>query len=259
MKKRAKVFSRFARKTRHVLGKIGLMKKISRASTGIDGLDNMIEGGFERNSINLVVGSIGSGKSILALEFLLEGIKNGETVLYITFEEKKLEFYSHMKKFGWNLEELEKQNKFIFLEYSPEKVKMMLDEGGGAIESTVLKYNIKRMVIDSISSFSLLFDDPLSKRQANLGLFDIIDKWDCTTLLTVQHNPIKEKSEDLTSVDFEADSVIYLYFVKMKNKRQRFIEVVKMRGTDHSKETHIFEIAKSGIKIGKAANLKIKG
>ena len=253
-----RVFSNFANKTKNVFRKIKLLKKLPKAKTGIIGLDNMIGGGFERNSTNLLVGATGSGKSILALQFLLEGIKNNEGVLYITFEEKKGEFYANMQKLGWDLEDLEKSEKFIFLEYSPEKVKMMLDEGGGAIESTVLKHNIKRMVIDSITSFSLLFDDPLSKREANLGLFDIISKWNCTTLLTAQHNPLKEKSDEMDTMDFEADSVIFLYFVRTKNKRQRFIEIVKMRGTDHSKEMHSFEITKKGIKIGRATDIKLK-
>lgn len=251
-------FSNLADKTISVFRKLKGFKKFGRVKAGIIGLDKMIGGGFERNSMNLVVGATGSGKSIIAMHFLLEGIKNGETVLYITFEEKKDEFYANMGEFGWDLEKLEKSEKFIFLEYSPEKVKMMLDEGGGAIESTVLKYNIKRMVIDSITSFSLLFDDPLSKRQANLGLFDIINKWNCTTLLTVQQNPLKEKSDELTTIDFEADSIIFLYFIRVKNKRQRFLEVVKMRGVNHSKEVYSFEITKKGIQVGGVSKFKIK-
>ena len=147
-------------------------KRISRVPTGIPGFDKLISGGFDYGSINLVVGGSGSGKTIFAMQFLIEGIKRGETVLYITFEESKQEFYENMLKFGWDLEKLENSGKFIFLEYSPEKVKMMLDEGGGAVESTVIKQKVKRMVIDSISSFSLLFEAEQEKRHSILALFD---------------------------------------------------------------------------------------
>ena len=231
-------------------------KAMKKAGTGILNFDKMIQKGFERNSINLIAGGSGSGKSIFALQFLIEGIKKGENVLYVTFEEKKEEFYENMKKFGWDLQKEEKSGKFIFLEYSPEKVKMMLDEGGGAIETTVFKNQIKRMVIDSITSFSLLFEDDLSKRQSTFGLFDIIRKWDCTTLFTVQYNPSQKKGKGISSIEFEADSIILLYYVNINNKRERFIEVLKMRGTDHSKEIHSFEISKKGVKIGKKATIK---
>jgi len=234
--------------------KIAASKKLKRARTGIPIFDKMIREGFERESINLIAGGSGSGKSIFAMHFLMEGIKKGEKGLYVTFEEKKEDFYENMKKFGWDLEKAEKEGKFIFLEYSPEKVKMMLDEGGGAIETIVLKYNIKRMVIDSITSFSLLFEDELSKRQATLGLFDIIRKWACTTLLTVQYNPSDKEDKGISSIEFEADSVTLLYFMNVGSKRERFIEVLKMRGTEHSTEIRSFSIGK-GIEIGKPSSI----
>ena len=133
---------------------------------------------------------------------------------------------------------------------------MMLDEGGGAIETAVFKNKINRLVIDSITSFSLMFDDELSKRQSILGLFDIIRKWDCTTLLTVQHNPSDRKDHGVSASEFEADSITLLYYIKVGSRRQRFIEILKMRGTDHSKELHIFKIGKTGIQIGPIANVK---
>lgn len=227
-----------------------------RVGTGILGLDKMSGGGFENKSINLIAGGSGSGKSIFALQFLLQGVKKGETVLYITFEEKKKHFYENMKKMGWDLEKAEKSGRFIFLEYSPEKVKMMLDEGGGAIESTVLKNKITRLVVDSITSFSLLFDDEQSKRKAILGIFDIIRKWNCTSLLTVQHSPSNKKDRGLSYVEFEADSITLLYYLSTGTQRQRFIEILKMRGTPHSKEIHVFKIGRGGIKIGPKASMK---
>ena len=117
-----------------------------------------------------------------------------------------------MLDFGWDLERYEKDGKFVFLEYSPEKVKMMLEEGGGTIENIVLKSKIKRIVIDSITSFSLLFDDELSKRQAALALFDIIRKWNCTSLLTLQENPGGKKNQPFSSLEFEADSILFLFY-----------------------------------------------
>ena len=127
--------------------------KQKRIPTGISNFDKMIEGGFEEYTTNLLVGSSGSGKTIFSVQFLVEGMKRGEKCLYITFEENKLQFYRNMKRFGWDLEAYEKKGLFYFLEYKPGKVKTMLEEGGGTIESIVLKNKISRIVIDSITSF----------------------------------------------------------------------------------------------------------
>ena len=236
--------------------KIQVKYASAKILTGIAGFDTMVKGGYDVESINLLAGTSGSGKTIFAMQFLMEGIKNGENTMLVTFEEKKEEFYKNMAKFGWDLDKAEKDEKFILLEYTPEKVKQMLDEGGGAIENAVLKYNIKRLVIDSITSFSLMFDDELSRRQAILSLFDIIRKWNCTTLITVQHNPSSTKDRGMSDSEFEADSIVVLYYVNISGKRERFIEVLKMRGTDHSKEIHEFNI-KNGVQIGRPSRAKI--
>ena len=227
-----------------------IVKKIKkeRISTGISGFDKMIEGGFVNGSINLLSGETGTGKSIFAVEYALDGLKKGESVLYVTFEEKKEDFYENMKKIGWDLEKHEKTGKFIFLEYSPEKVRMMLDEGGGSIEAIVLKENITRLVMDSVTSFSLLFDDDHERRAAISGIFDIIGKWNCTTLLTVQSDSTKRSVKN-KSLRAEVDGIILLYLDLVKDERKRFIEVVKMRRTKHSSKRHLFSVEKNGIKV----------
>jgi len=226
-------------------------KEPSRVPTGIPNFDRLIEGGFGKNSTNLIIGEPGAGKSIFATQFLIDGVKKGETCLYVTFEEKKKNFFKNMKEFGWDLEKYEKKEKFTFLEYTPVKVKTMLEEGGGAIESIILKKKITRIVIDSITSFELLFDNELKKREAALALFNMISGWDCTSLLTLEESP---DAEDKTSrsMGFEVDSTTLLYLLRNKNKRERFLEVLKMRGTDHSKEIHKFEITDKGIQVEKS-------
>ena len=226
-------------------------KKLKRIPTGIKNFDSLVEGGFEENSTNLIVGCSGSGKSIFATQFLVKGIKKGETCLYVTFEEKKEEFYNNMLRFGWDLAKYEKQGKFIFLEYTPQKVKAMLEEGGGIIESIVLSKKINRMVIDSITSFELLFEQELEKRESALELFSLIRRWNCTSLLTYEGSPTFEKKETSRILDFESDSIILLYFTMGRKERNRFLEVLKMRGTNHSLQMHPFKISKKGIEISK--------
>jgi circadian clock protein KaiC len=232
----------------------------TRVPSGIVNFDRLIQGGFEQSSTNLLVGGSGSGKSIFATQFLFEGMERGEHCLYITFEEKKCQFYKNMLEFGWDLAKLEKAGLLTFLEYTPEKVKTMLEEGGGAIESIILGRKVKRIVIDSITSFELLFEDEFGKREAALTLFKMINNWGCTSLLTLE----EENSEGIKmasrALEFESDSIILLYFVRCDghNKRERFIEVLKMRGTEHSNKIYQFTMDRRGIIVDqKPASLSI--
>jgi len=232
-------------------GKLKTVKKKStkRVSTGIKGLDALIQGGFVKDSINLLIGGSGCGKSIFSIQFLIQGIKNKEKVLYITFEEKKNGFYENIKEVGIDLEKLEKLGYFFFLEYTPEKVKTMLEEGGGAIENIVLSKKISRLVIDSITSFELLFDKEIEKREAVLSLFSLLRKWQVTALLTYEGSPFIEKRATSRVLDFESDSMILLYLLRGKEERGRYLEILKMRGTNHSLHTHAYSISKSGIDV----------
>ena len=217
-----------------------------RISTGIKNLDKVTEGGFEKNSVNLVVGGSGAGKTILAMQFLIEGIKEGENCLYVTFEEKKGEFFKNMLDFGWDLEKFEKEGKFVFLEYSPEKVRTMLEEGGGMIENTILKNKINRIVIDSITSFELLFEDELEKREAALSLFNMLRKWNCTSLLTYEEDRMDKKAASRI-LEFESDSIVIIYFLRCGKERERYLEILKMRGTKHSRKIYPLSIDKKGV------------
>ena len=220
-----------------------------RVPTGIPGLDEVMSGGFEKGSYNLIAGGAGSGKSIFSMQFLVTGIeKFNEPGIYVTFEEKKENVYKHMLEFGWDFAKYEKAGKFELVEYTPEQVQKMLEEGGGLIESLINKIKAKRIVIDSITAFGLLFKDELSRRQAILSLIDLMRKWNATALLTAEFEPNVEKPSS-ASIEFEVDSIILLYYPREGDTRKRALEILKMRGTEHSKKIFPLRIGKNGITI----------
>jgi circadian clock protein KaiC len=247
------------KKSKKSVSKTAKTKKIKEVTpitaekipTGISRFDDLCYGGVNKGSVNLIVGGAGSGKTIFALQFLITGLKRGEKCLYLTFEEKREELYRDFLSLGINLEQYEKAGKFIFIEYSPEKVKTMLEEGGGTLESIVFKEKINRLVIDSITSFTLLFESEIAKREAALALFDMIKKWNCTVFLTMEKELSKQElfSGSESAMEFEVDSVILFFFLRTDGERARYIEILKMRGTRHSREIFKFEIGKGGIEI----------
>jgi circadian clock protein KaiC len=224
-----------------------------RVSTGIHGLDSFIQGGFKQGSINLIEGGPGSGKTIFATQFLLEGLKKGEPVAYVTFEVMKDKFYENMKIFGWDLEKYEEKGLFHFLAYTPEQIKKILLEGGGTIDTLVHQKKIKRLVIDSITSFALLYANELAKKEAALTLFNVINTWACTALLTAQEEGSKEHGELVSAaLDFEVDGIVLLYHRKKKNQRFRGLEILKMRGTKTPNKTYGLEITEKGVGVKKS-------
>ncbi len=235
---------------------------LERISSGIPKFDELVGGGFLKDTVNLIIGGAGSGKTIFATQFLVDGAKKGEPGVYVTFEEKKERFYEEMLELGWDLAELEKKKKFFFIEYTPEQVKKMLEEGGGEIEVVMEDLKAKRIVIDSISSFTLLFESELEKREASLALFELLRKWNVTSILTLEQEPFLSGgfTQHISSpLEFEVDGIMLLYFVRPNGERIREFEILKMRGTGHSKKIFGFEIKKGGIKItgkGKFTHIK---
>ncbi|MFH1053190.1 MAG: ATPase domain-containing protein [Candidatus Woesearchaeota archaeon] len=219
---------------------------IERVSTGIIGMDSLLQGGFKKKSVNLVAGGAGTGKTIFSAQFVHEGLKKGESALYITFEEKKDKFYEEMEEFGWDFKKYENEKKFVFLEYTPEQVKNVLIEGGGDVEAIVERIKPRRLVIDSVTSFSLLYEDDLTKKEAALALFELINKWNCTGVLTSQEVS-REGHTVSTALEFEVDGIIILYHVKSKGIRHRAIEVLKVRGTKIPEKTISMDITTKGI------------
>ena len=224
--------------------------KFRRMSSGIPGLDKMIEGGFKEGSINLICGSAGSGKTTFAVQFLAEGFKKGEAGIYITFEEKKEKLFDDMLEFGWDLAKYERLGLFRFLEYTPEKIKRVLVEGGGTIDAIITQMKAKRLAIDSITSFALLFRNELMQKESSLALFELINRWGCTAVLTSQAIEVAQGQDITAKLQFEVDSIILLYHFKRKGLRNRAIEILKMRGTKTSEKTVSLDItSKKGVGV----------
>ena len=223
--------------------------RFQRISSGVSGLDKLVEGGFKTGSINLICGGAGSGKTTFAIQFLMEGLRKGEAGIYITFEERKEKLYDDMNEFGWDLEKYERLGLFRFLEYTPEQIKRVLVEGGGTIDAIITQLRAKRMAIDSITSFTLLFRDELTQKESSLALFELINRWGCTALLTSQ--AVQLSPEELTAqLQFEVDSIILFYHFKKKGVRGRAVEVLKMRGTKTPEKTVRLEInANQGVAV----------
>jgi circadian clock protein KaiC len=219
-----------------------------RIPTGIPGLDELMQGGLKKKSMTLVVGGPGSGKSTFAMQFLISGIeKYDEPALYISFEQTEKELIEDFDTL-WNLKKKIKDKKLNVLNYTPEQVEKVLEVGGGSVRDIIESLGIKRIVIDSLTSFSYLNTDQLAKRKATHDLFQAIKKWDCTAILIAEQEPDPEKRNP-TVEEFEVDGVILLYNMRRGDVRERALEIFKMRSTKHSAKLFPLMIGDNGLVI----------
>jgi len=229
----------------------GQKRDYSRVQTGVKGLDELIGGGFERESIVLLVGSTGTGKSIFGMQFLFEGAtKFNEPGVLLSFEEEEEAIYRHAMNFGWDFKKLSEDNKFKLLVFKPHQITGILEEGGGQIRDTLIELGAKRLVIDSITAYGLLFRDEYKRREKVLEFFNLMRKWGVTSLVICEDFP-KDVEKEEGSVGFLSDAVVSMYYQQDEEKGIRIhsLEVIKMRGSEHTNKLCAVNFEKNGIVV----------
>lgn len=226
--------------------------KSPKVKTGIPGLDDLMQGGFEPRSVVLLSGDPGSGKTTLALQFLYAGaMQYDEPGVFITFEERKEDIFRHMEGYGWKLEDLVNKHKLAILEYPPHEIERFITEGE-IIRDIIMDIGAKRLVIDSMSSFAMLFDSPYKLRQGILKILSTLKKWGCTILVTSE-GARGEKGEvaDRFGLEYLTDGFVYLYNVREGDRRNRLLEIIELKGTSHDTNIHEVAFSKKGVGVSR--------
>ena len=236
-------------------------------STGIAGLDDILVGGLTPDRLYLIEGEPGTGKTTLAIQFLLEGVRLGETVVYITLAETRTELQAVAVSHGWttegmHVEEIIPSENILepdqqYTMFHPSEVEM------GAttrqILSVIEQYKPSRVVLDSLSELQLLAENPLRYRRHVLALKQYFSTRSCTVLL-LDH--ASEPSGDL-QVRSVAHGVISLEAAKLPyGAERRKLRVVKYRGVGYRGGMHDYKIAFGGLQVFPrlvASDTRVKG
>ncbi len=220
-----------------------------RIKTGIEGLDKLIGGGFVKDSTIMVRGDTGTGKTLFCIQYLHDGATNhNEPGIFISLSETEKSIIQHGKSLGWDLEKLIKENKLAVIRYEPHDIANILEQGGGSLQDTMDSLGAKRLTIDSLSAYEMVFESEYKMNESVLSLFELLRKWSCTTLVTSEF-PVSPQKESGGRLGFLTDGIINLYHVLHNSKRMRALEVIKMRDTAHSQSLNIFTINNKGLKI----------
>jgi circadian clock protein KaiC len=217
--------------------------KVERIGTGVRGLDSKIGGGFEAGSITLLEGGPGSGKTLFGLQFAYEGATSGENVLFISFDESPKDLISDMKAIGLNPDKYVDSGSLTFQFFSPPEFLQK------SIDARVAKYNITRLVMDSVSSLLLYFKDEFTFRRFILDLIEKMKSFGVTTLITSGQDERTPDSLRMYSGEFLADTLINMMHDSSKGEYDRSMHIIKMRRTNHMRKLLPMKIDSKGLSI----------
>jgi len=216
-----------------------------RVSMGIEGLDEMMGGGLPAGYSLLVVGPSGSGKSILATTFLAEGTRRGETGVIAAFEKSPNQLLNK------RLQEMVKAGHVGVID--TRSLDLSIDEILHDLLRMIDRMQAKRVVIDSLSGFELALAPQFSEdfRGSLYRMVAELTSKGVTILLTSE---LEDRYTDLRFSPYNsailADAILVQRYVEIAGQFKRVFSVIKVRGSDHSKDIRLFDITDDGIVIG---------
>ncbi|MCX6653452.1 MAG: KaiC domain-containing protein [Methanomassiliicoccales archaeon] len=230
---------------------------VDRIRSGIEGMDEMLEGGFPKSHMVVVMGSFGTGKTTLGLQFLNQGLKDGEKGIYITLEEDERSIIDDARAFGWDLKPHMDGKKLVIVKLEPTDAKTTISRIKSELPEFIKAFGATRIVIDSVSLLNMLFDNEHDKRVALFNLTQLIKKTGATCIMTAEvkdENPLATRDG---LAEYVSDGVVALRYVEVadKNEMQLTLRIVKMRRIKHSRRITPYAIGARGLEVHAGAEL----
>jgi circadian clock protein KaiC len=225
-----------------------------RIESGVNGLDDILSGGFPGGQMYLIEGDPGTGKTTLAMQFIMAGTKRGSKSIYITLSESRDELENSARSHGWDPNDLPIA-EFVPAEASlnPEEQYTMFHPGEVELSGTIQKLtslvkeiNPSHVVIDSLSELRLLAADPMRYRRQLLALKHFFAGRECTVLL------LDDRTGEGSDMQLQSIAHGVIRLEKMHRSygvTRRQIEVVKLRGSEFREGYHDYTILRGGLRV----------
>jgi len=220
----------------------------ARAVTGVPGLDALMGGGLPAGDAVLVSGASGTGKSVLATQFIAAGVRQGEPGVIAVFEEHPREYLRRAQSLGLDLESMERQGTLAVVYIRP--LDLSPDETLLAIRQAVARIGARRVAIDSVSGFELALA-PDFRQDFRESLYRLVGALTGTGITVLMTMEIVQTTDELRFspyiISFLSDDIILLRHVEIEGQLRKSLAVIKMRNSDHSKELWLYDITGQGL------------
>ena len=231
-------------------------KGVQKIRTMIEGFDEITHGGIPEGRTTLVSGTSGTGKTLLAVQFLYHGIKYFDYPgLFVTFEESPKDIIQNAYSFGWDLESLVNQGKLFILDASPDpegqEVVGNFDLSAliERIQYAIGKYKARLVSIDSVTAVFQQYDAASVVRREIFRLVARLKQLSVTSIMTTERVDEYGQIARFGVEEFVSDNVVIVRNVLEGERRRRTVEILKLRGTTHMKGEYPFTITNDGINI----------
>lgn len=230
---------------------------VPRVKTGIEGLDEMLQGGLPENHIVVVMGSFGTGKTTLGLQFLVEGLRNNEPCIFISLEEDKDSIAKSASTFGWDLTDAIDKKRLGLFKLEPSDAKSTITRIKSELPKFVKSFGAKRVVVDSVSLLNMMFSDDNDRRSNLFNLSQLLRSTGATAILTAEVKDDNPRSSRDGLAEYTADGVLLLQSDESKEggEVQLTIRILKMRRTAHSRRVKPYSITDKGIVVHAGADV----
>ena len=230
---------------------------LDRLDIGIDGLDQMILGGVPERSLMVAIGSAGTGKTTFGLQFLNQGLKEGENGVYITLEESFERIVSTADEKGWGFREYVDNDRLAVVDIDPIEMSNSLDSIQNDFPDLIEEFGADRLVLDSVSLLEMMYESAPQRRSQVFGFARALKEAGITILLTSEADRNHAYASRYGIVEYLADAVFVLRYVRPSDFRETrlAIEIQKIRDANHSRETKPYDLTDDGINVYQQANI----
>ncbi|MES0003024.1 circadian clock protein KaiC [Mesorhizobium sp. M0051] len=223
-----------------------------RVTSGISELDSMCSGGFFRDSVTLVSGATGTGKTLLVTNFLAGGVVSGERALLVGYEESRGQLFRNARGWGVDFEAMEADGRLKVVCIYPEA--QNLPDHLLMIRELVQEFKPDRMAIDSLSALERIAPDS-GFREFLISLTSFIKEHEIAGLCTATDKSlVGGQSASEQHISTLTDAIILLRYIQEGNFMHRGIMVLKMRGSEHDKQIRRFTVDGAGMHLGQPFN-----
>ena len=229
----------------------------NRVKTGIVGLDEMLQGGLPENHIVVVMGSFGTGKTTLGLQFIVEGLRQAEPCIFISLEEDKDSILKNAVSFGWDLSPALEAKKLGLFKLEPSDAKTTITRIKSELPKFIKSFGAKRVVLDSVSLLDMMFSDENDRRSNLFNLCQLLRSTGATSILTAEVKDDNPRSSRDGLAEYTADGVLLLQSDETEEggEVQLTVRIMKMRRTTHSRRVKPYSITDKGIVVHAGADV----